>query len=270
MLNETDQYKFLGKYKNATQLEEQVYTDMGEEYIKRLSVIWTSNISVPRKIRATNTFAESLLQYHMWTAKRKINDLKDADKTTREIIRESSAMHKNESVRLFYLPGNLGGSGLESIEDSYKLTKIKMANYINNCKDKGVQVVNAHEMEKILKISKNRKSLFKDANKYAAEYSLTCEFDNTNTILKDIDGKTTQINSQSPQAIKNPLRQALQKKYIENMKERAWLGALTTKQLEDPDMPPNANQVFRKWKNIPDTVYSVNNDIRQTKLQTMR
>ena len=70
-------------------------------------------------------------------------------------------MHNNESVRLFYLPGNLGGSGLESIKDTYKLTKIKMANYINNCKDKGVQVVNAHEMEKI---SKNRKSLFKDAN----------------------------------------------------------------------------------------------------------
>lgn len=70
MLNETDQYncKFLGKYGNATQLEEQVYTDLSEEYIKRLSVIWTSNISVPRMIRATNALALSLLQYHMWTA----------------------------------------------------------------------------------------------------------------------------------------------------------------------------------------------------------
>ena len=65
MLNETDQYKFLGKYENATQLEEKVYTDVSEEYIKRLSVIWTSNISVPRTIRATKTFALSLLQYHI-------------------------------------------------------------------------------------------------------------------------------------------------------------------------------------------------------------
>lgn len=39
---------------------------------------------------------------------------------------------------------------------------------------------------------------------------------------------------------------------------QAWLGALTTKQLEDPDMAPNANQVFRKWKNTQDIVYSVN------------
>ena len=63
MLNETDQYKFLSKYENATQLEEQAYTDVSEEYIKLLSVIWTSNISVPGKIRARNTFALSLLQY---------------------------------------------------------------------------------------------------------------------------------------------------------------------------------------------------------------
>lgn len=41
---------------------------------------------------------------------------------------------------------------------------------------------------------------------------------------------------------------------------QAWLGALTTKQLEDPDMAPNANQVFRKWKNTHEKkiVYSVN------------
>ena len=128
-----------------------------------------------------------------------------------------------------------------------------------------MQVVRAHEMEKI---SKNRKSLFKDANRYAAEYNLTCEFNSTNTILKDIDGKTTPINSRSPHAIKDLLRQALQKKYLENMKEQAWLGALTAKQLEDPDMAPNANQVFEKWKNIPDIVYSVDKGIRQQLLPT--
>ena len=110
-------------------------------------------------------------------------------------------MHNSESVKLLYLPGNRGCSGLKSVEDTYKHIKIKMANYIDNCKDKRVQVVRAHKMRKI---SKNRKSLFKDANRYPAEYNLTCEFNNTNTILKDIHWKTTQINSQSPHAIKTP------------------------------------------------------------------
>ena len=91
--------------------------DVSEEYIKCLSIIWMSNISLPWKIRATNTFALSLLQYHMCTANWKINDLKEADRTTREIIWESSTMHNSESVKLLYLPGNLGGSGLRSVED---------------------------------------------------------------------------------------------------------------------------------------------------------
>ena len=36
-----------------------------------------------------------------------------------------------------------------------------MTNYINNCRNKRIQVVKAYEIEKI---SKNRKPLFKDAN----------------------------------------------------------------------------------------------------------
>ena len=134
----------------------------------------------------------------------------------------------------------------------------------NYKKKKKKEVVRAHEIEKI---RKNRKSIFKDANRYTAEYNLTCEFNNTNTVFKDIDGKTTQTNPQSPHAIKDLLRQALQKKYIENNKEQAWLSALMTKQLEDPYMRPNTNQVFRKWKNIPDIVYSVNKDISHNSYQ---
>ena len=87
----------------------------------------------------------------MWTANWKMNDLKEADGRTREIIRESSAMHNSESVKLLYLPDNRGCSGLKSVEDTYKHIKIKMANYIDNCKDKRVQVVRAHKMRKISK-----------------------------------------------------------------------------------------------------------------------
>lgn len=90
--------------KNATQLEEQVYTNVSEEYIKRSSVIWTSNICVPRKTRATNTFALSLLQYHMWTANWKINDLREAHRTTREIMQRRSAMHNSEPVKKALIP----------------------------------------------------------------------------------------------------------------------------------------------------------------------
>ena len=38
-------------------------------------------------------------------------------------------MHHYESIKLLYLPEELGGSSMKSVEDTYKLTTIKMANY---------------------------------------------------------------------------------------------------------------------------------------------
>ena len=76
MLNADDQYKFLGKFQNSSHLDKMAFEHSSKEYIKRLSVIWSSNISIPGKIKATNTFAIPTLQYHMWTADWFISDLK--------------------------------------------------------------------------------------------------------------------------------------------------------------------------------------------------
>ncbi|KXJ15567.1 hypothetical protein AC249_AIPGENE10323 [Exaiptasia diaphana] len=98
--NANDHYKFLGKYENSIQLEEQVRDEASKEYLKRVSVIWTSNISIPRKVHATKVFALPSLQYHMWTSDWTINQLKEIDRRTREIIRKEGGMHYNESVKL--------------------------------------------------------------------------------------------------------------------------------------------------------------------------
>lgn len=50
----------------------------------------------------------------MWTADWLINDLKELDRTTREVIRKTGAIH-NESLKLLYLPEDQGGRGLKSM-----------------------------------------------------------------------------------------------------------------------------------------------------------
>ena len=65
ILDTDDHYKFLGKYENSVKLEQQVCDDATSEYLKRLSVIWSGNISIPRKVLATKAFALPTLQYHM-------------------------------------------------------------------------------------------------------------------------------------------------------------------------------------------------------------
>ena len=69
VLQDKDHFKFLGKLENFAQLDDEVFDQVNKEYLKRLDVIWSSNISIPRKIKTTNTFAVPVRQYHMWTVK---------------------------------------------------------------------------------------------------------------------------------------------------------------------------------------------------------
>ena len=48
ILDTDDHYKFLGKHENSVQLEQPVCKEAASQYLKRLSVIWSSNISIPR------------------------------------------------------------------------------------------------------------------------------------------------------------------------------------------------------------------------------
>ena len=66
IMSKDDHYKFLGMVQNSKQLDELITQTLSQEYIRRLSVIWTSN-SILRKIKAMNTFAIPLLQYSFWT-----------------------------------------------------------------------------------------------------------------------------------------------------------------------------------------------------------
>ena len=140
ILDTDDHYKFLGKYENSVQVEQQVCNEATSEYLKRLPVIWSRNISIPKKVLATKTFALPTLQYHMWTTDWTVIQLKDIDRRTREILRTEGGIHHHESIKLLYLPEELGGSGMKNVEDTYKLTRIKMANYLNNSDDKRMQV----------------------------------------------------------------------------------------------------------------------------------
>ena len=58
-------------------------------------------------------------------------------------------MHRHESIKLLYLPEELGGSGMKSLEDTNKLTTIKVANYLNNSEDKRAKHARTLEMNKI-------------------------------------------------------------------------------------------------------------------------
>ena len=64
IMSKDGHYKFLGMIENSKQLDELITQTLSQEYIRRLLVIWISNISIPRKIKATNTFAIPFYNIH--------------------------------------------------------------------------------------------------------------------------------------------------------------------------------------------------------------
>ena len=133
-------------------------------------------------------------------------------------------MHHHESIKL---PEELGGSGMKCIEDTYKLTTIKMANSQNNSDDNIIKYARTLEMNRI---TQGRKSIFKKATKYAAEYNIMCNFDDTGTTIsatKDRTGtiETKTITTPSPTALKELLTSKITEKYTKEAEEQKWLGA---------------------------------------------
>ncbi|XP_068675406.1 uncharacterized protein [Montipora capricornis] len=265
VLQDKDHYKFLGKLENAAQLDDEVFDQVNKEYLKRLSVIWSSNISMPRKIKATNTFALPVIQYHMWTVDWRLNDLRQLDRETRKVIQEHGGMHNSGSSKLLYLPTYQRGQGLIEIETIYKITKIKVSNYLMRSEDPRLQLVRRFEE---MKVAKGLKSVLKDAANYAKGLGITITFDKAKTVLTNEDQKTIEVQQSSPKHISNFLTQAKNSIYMKETSEQKWLGAFTTAQSEDKEMATDVCKLLQKWRNIPDIVYSVNTNLRQQLLPT--
>ena len=99
-----------------------------------------------------------------------MTELREIDRETRKVLSENGGRHPLRSTALFYLPRVAGGRGMKSVEQEYKLSKIKAAIKINNNLDPMMNTVRAFE-EKAEK--KGFSSLMKDAHKFAEELGTT-------------------------------------------------------------------------------------------------
>ena len=191
VLGEDDYYKFLGKFENFGQLEKKVLELASEEFVRRLHIIWSSSLTVPRKVKATNCFAIPVLQYHMWSSNWPIRSLQEPDRKARKIICKFKGKHHHESNPLLYLPPERGGRGFQEITQLYKTTKIKAAHHITTSKDPRLGIVRQFQDHKE---SKNFRSVLKDAKIYDRDMNLEMEFssDDKTAVIKS-DQRTVEI-----------------------------------------------------------------------------
>ena len=121
--------------RNAVHLEEIVTREAGKENLRRCAVIWSSPLTIPRKIASTNNFAVPVVQYQMWSSACRMEDIKKLDRDTRKVIKNNKAMHHQESNADMYLLKSKGRRGLMEVELAFKLTKINVAHYVSLAED---------------------------------------------------------------------------------------------------------------------------------------
>ena len=269
IMSKDDHYKFLGTVENSKQLDELITQTLSQEYIRRLSVIWTSNISIPRKIRATNTFAIPLLQYSFWTCTWTLEKLKQLDRKTREVINKNSGRNKKSSVAMTYLSYDQGGYNLSELKMVYKLSKIKIAHHIATSTDQRIKLVREFQD---WKEHRRFTSANKMVHRYAYDLGVEIEFNNPSigTIIHTTGPQphTYVVKSDKPSSLNIALHSAKKTAYEEKVQEQPWTGKFFLLHQQDNDLAKESQLIYKKWKNIPDIVFSINDNIRQQLVNT--
>lgn len=124
-LEDGQQYKFLGVFESLRQEERIVLRCAAREYLRRLSVIWSSPLSDNHRVIASNQFALPAMSYFMWTQHWPITELRQVDRDARKIVTDGGGKHPCGTTSLLYLPRDKGGRGLRSVDTEYKETRVK-------------------------------------------------------------------------------------------------------------------------------------------------
>ena len=133
-LEDGQQYKFLGVLETHRQEEKIVLRCAVREYLRRLSVIWSSPLSDYHRVIASNQFALPAMSYSMWP----ITKLRQVDRDAHKIVTEGGGKHPCGITSLLYLP-------LRSVENEYKETKVKAAVKLYQNRDLAMKMVREFE-----------------------------------------------------------------------------------------------------------------------------
>ena len=244
-LEEGNQYKFLGVLETVRQEEKMSLECAAKEFLRRMSFIRSSPLSVNNRVTGSNQFALLLLGYLTWTQQWPVTELKTLDREARKRVVENGGKHPSGSTSILYMPREKGGRGLRSIEEEYKVTKIKAAMKLYGNGDPVMAMVREFE-ERAEELGHS--SLVKEAAKYAEEMGLQLQLEYPNpTCIKHDCGEVIRVEK-----LKAELRRYLEQKTWEAVHEQNWQGKLISARSEDESL--NFEGCFwwpSGWKQCP-------------------
>ncbi len=111
-------YKYLGILQQQTNKDNEAKTAAMQEYKKRLKKILKSKLHAKNKIEAINTFAIPVITYTAGIVKWTVNELNNANRSTRKIMNIYGGLHPRADIDRLYIPREKGGRGLHDIKEA--------------------------------------------------------------------------------------------------------------------------------------------------------
>ena len=128
-------YKYLGVLEANTILHREMKELVTKEYVWRVKKILKTQLHGKFTMQAINTWAVPLVRYGAgilnWTAQ----ELRSLDTKTRKLLRINGAHHPQGDVDRLYVSRQLGGRGLQSIEEVVRREENALTTFVKNSSD---------------------------------------------------------------------------------------------------------------------------------------
>ena len=148
-----------------------------------------------------------------------------------------------------YLPRSLGGRGLRSLEDSYKMTKIKVAIKLVEDEDQRMEIVRQfHEISE----GTSSFSIFKDAKRFCDEIDV--DFVQEETLVAIVDkGSENEVAKDSESFAKHFKRKMCDQRRSEIIAS-TWQGVNLAQRINDEGIVKTYFDWMTKWRTCPTDV----------------
>ena len=184
------------------------------EYLRRLSVIWSSPLLDYHRVIASNQFALPAMSYFMWTQHWPITELRQVDRDAPKIVTEGGGKHPCGTTSLLHLPPDKA--------------KVKAAVKLYQNKDPSMKMVREFEDQAE---SKGDQSITKEAGKYAEEYGPQLQLKHPDPVCVTEEGEVVPGDK-----LKTGLRKLREARIEGLVEEQKWQGILITARKDDGNL----------------------------------
>jgi len=136
-LEPRETYKYLGIEESHDIQHKNKKVKLKKEYLRRLTLVLGTELSVKNKIQATG------IQFGIanWYQE----ELQKLDRKTRKLLAIHGQHHPKADVDRLYVPRKQGGRGLMQLEEAYKVEITKLVEYVDRKEDPLIWTVSMHQ-----------------------------------------------------------------------------------------------------------------------------